>query len=147
MDKTQIRARFDALFKAGKIDACLALAPLILQTETARAECVDAHNVKRLQTCPDCARRFRVQARNDADSSLIEAAPAAGVNITPDAARLRRLKRLCALRGNARQKEAAAALQAGEAMPRNVFYFWPPVQICPDCETAFRVQYGRIRAA
>lgn len=147
MDKAKIRARFDALFKAGKIDACLALAPLILQTETARAECVDSYNVNRLQTCPACERRFRVQARNDADSSLIEAGAAAGAKITPDAARLRRLKRLCALRGNARQKEAAAALQAGEAMPRNVFYFWPPVQICPDCETAFCVQYGRIRAA
>ena len=142
MDKTQIRARFDALFKGGKINACLALAPLILQTETARAECVDSYNVNRLQTCPDCERRFRVQANNAADFSEVEAEAGAGAKITPDAARLRRLKRLCALRGNARQKEAAAALQAGEAMPRNVFYFWPPVQICPDCERRFRVQYA-----
>ena len=91
--------------------------------------------MKRLQTCPNCAWRFRVQANNAADYTEIEAGPEArSVNITPDAARLRRLKRLCALRGNARQKEAAAALQAGEAIPRNVFYFWPPLQICPDCE-------------
>ncbi len=131
----------------GKINACLALAPLILRRETVQAECVTADNVNRLQACPNCARRFRVQANHDAGLAEIEAPDAGRVNITPDAARLARLKRLCALRGNARQKEAAAALQAGEAMPRNVFYFWPPVQICPDCETAFRVQYGRIRAA
>ncbi len=142
MDKAQIRARFDALFKAGKINACLALAPLILQTETAQAEIITADNVKRLQTCPDCERRFRVQANHAAE---VEAAPDARRVITPDAARLRRLQRLCALRGNARQKEAAA-LQAGEAMPRNVFYFWPPVQICPDCERRFRVQYEAMPA-